>query len=178
MSDNDALQRFVLAELAWDPSIAASHIGAAVTNGLVTLSGHVDSFLHKNAAEDAARRLKGVIKELVSQRAYDTALGNNDIAKAAVGQPVRDTVVPRYTVRVKVEHGRLIRPAPSDVRHLASVMGLSGPALIRPAVNTRDIFDNTMAASYRSCFFNPRTATVMSERDRVRLSGIEDSPNE
>src|SRR5690348_16372802 len=58
-SDVD-LQREVLAELNWDPSVNANKIGVSVKNGVVTLTGHVDSYVEKYAAERAAKRVHGV----------------------------------------------------------------------------------------------------------------------
>ena len=54
------MQQAVLAELSWDPSITAGHIGVTAANGVVTLSGHVGTFAEKRAAEAAAGRVCGV----------------------------------------------------------------------------------------------------------------------
>jgi len=54
------LQESVMAELGWEPSIDAAHIGVAANAGVVTLTGHVQSFPQKVAAERAAARVKGV----------------------------------------------------------------------------------------------------------------------
>ena len=59
MSDVE-LQRDVLDELRWEPSVNTAHIGVAVKNGIVTLTGHVSSFAEKYAAEKAAKRVHGV----------------------------------------------------------------------------------------------------------------------
>ena len=45
MSRDGQLQKSVLAELAWEPSITAAHIGVTADDGVVTLSGLVDSFV-------------------------------------------------------------------------------------------------------------------------------------
>ena len=60
MSHDDQLQKAVLAELNWEPSILAAHIGVAAENGTVTLTGHVESYGQKHAAEVATGRVKGV----------------------------------------------------------------------------------------------------------------------
>ena len=52
MSHDDKLQKAVLAELKWEPSITAAHIGVTAENGTVTLTGHVQSYGQKHAAED------------------------------------------------------------------------------------------------------------------------------
>ena len=59
MTDSE-LQRDVLAELKWEPSVNAAHIGVAVKDGIVTLSGHVSSYPEMYAAERAAKRVYGV----------------------------------------------------------------------------------------------------------------------
>jgi len=45
------IQRDVLEELKWEPSVNAAHIGVSVKEGIVTLSGHVSSFAEKYEAE-------------------------------------------------------------------------------------------------------------------------------
>src|SRR6187401_3488930 len=50
----------VAQELAWDASVDATAIGVAVLNGAVTLTGFIDSYAGKLAAERAAKRVRGV----------------------------------------------------------------------------------------------------------------------
>jgi len=56
MSSDRQLQEAVLAEFLWEPSITAAHIGVAANAGVVTLTGHVQTYVEKNAAEEAAWR--------------------------------------------------------------------------------------------------------------------------
>ena len=58
--DDLSLRDHVLSELEFEPSVNASHIGVAVDDGVVTLSGHVGSYAEKLAAEKIVQRLKGV----------------------------------------------------------------------------------------------------------------------
>ena len=60
MSEDGRLQKAVLTELGWEPSVTAAHIGVTANEGVVTLTGHVGSLAEKHAAELAARRVKGV----------------------------------------------------------------------------------------------------------------------
>ena len=53
------LQRDVLDELEFEPSVKAAHIGVTANKGVVTLTGFVTSYAEKLAAERAARRVKG-----------------------------------------------------------------------------------------------------------------------
>jgi hypothetical protein len=57
---NSALQRDVLDELAWEPSVDAGEIGVSVENGVVILNGTVKSLCEKWTAERAAQRVDGV----------------------------------------------------------------------------------------------------------------------
>jgi hypothetical protein len=47
-------------ELAWDSEIDATAIGVAARDGAVTLTGFIDSYAGKLAAERAAKRVRGV----------------------------------------------------------------------------------------------------------------------
>ena len=55
MPKDRELQRAVLAELGWDPSVTASRLGVGANDGVVTLTGKVESYAQKHAAELAAR---------------------------------------------------------------------------------------------------------------------------
>ena len=59
MSVDSQLQQAVLTELRWEPSVTAAHIGVMANDGVVTLTGHVETFGEKHAAETAAWRVKG-----------------------------------------------------------------------------------------------------------------------
>jgi len=61
MKTDAELQQGVMNELKWEPTIKAAEIGVAVKDGVVTLSGYVDSYVKKWAAEEAVRYLMGVV---------------------------------------------------------------------------------------------------------------------
>ena len=56
---DNQLQETVLAELRWEPSLSAAHIGVAANAGVITLTGQVESYAEKHAAETAAWPRKG-----------------------------------------------------------------------------------------------------------------------
>ena len=56
---DEQIQREVLAELKWDSRLQPNEIGVAVKDGVVTLTGTVDSYIKKWAAESAAQRVRG-----------------------------------------------------------------------------------------------------------------------
>jgi hypothetical protein len=55
------IQADVLAELKWEPRVSPNEIGVSVKDGVVTLTGWVDSYTKRWAAEDAAHRVQRVL---------------------------------------------------------------------------------------------------------------------
>lgn len=97
------LKSAILAELSWVPSVSSTHIGVAVSEGAVTLSGEVDSFPEQLLAEKAVARAHGVraIAEEMTVRSDRGAANDTDIAREA-GEAVHRAVDVPETVRVAV----------------------------------------------------------------------------
>src|SRR5271154_319966 len=108
MSKDNQLQQAVIAELGWEPSVEAAHIGVSAHDGVVTLNGHVDNFSQKLAAEKAAARVKGVkavAEEIVVKLPFDIERDDEDIAAAAIERLAWDSSIPRDAIKVRVEKG-------------------------------------------------------------------------
>src|SRR5262245_37157774 len=61
LSDIDVRVRdAVVRQLDWDPEVDASAVGVAAKDGTVTLTGFIDNYRGKLAAERAAKRVRGV----------------------------------------------------------------------------------------------------------------------
>ena len=185
MSQDTHLQLSVLAELEWEPSVTAAHIGVTANAGVITLTGHVESYAQKHAAEAAARRVKGVLavaEELEVQLPFERKRGDDEIAAAIVDRLAWDVSVPRDAVQVIVKEGWVTltgkvdwnyerKAAEQDVRRLHGVVGISNQVSIKPQVNTSLIGDNIMHALHRSWFFDPNPVTVTAEGGKIRLTG-------
>jgi osmotically-inducible protein OsmY len=186
MTKDSDLQRAVQAELGWDPGITAAHIGVTAADGVITLSGHVDSFAQKHAAEAAAHRVKGVnaVAEALEVRLpFEHRKGDDDIAAAASNRLAWDVTVPTKAVVVTVENGfvRLTgevgwhyqkEAAEHDVRHLVGVVGVANNITIKPPhVNTAKISDDITHALHRSWFADPETVFVDADGGNIRLTG-------
>jgi osmotically-inducible protein OsmY len=171
MSHDETLQKAVLAQLHWEPSVNAGHIGVTADDGIVTLTGHVETFAEKHAAEAATRLVKGVkglAEEIEVHLAFDFQRDDDVIAAAAVDRLAWDVSVPRDSVKVSVEkawvtltgevlwHFQKVA-AEQNIRHLFGVVGLSNQILIKPRVDVSNISDNIMHAMHRSWFFDPKT---------------------
>jgi osmotically-inducible protein OsmY len=102
------LQQSIMDELEYHPEIEASHIGVAVEDGIVTLTGHVKNYSEKLAIERAVRSLKGVraIAEEIEIRLPGLLGTTDDMIAARVANIISwNAIVPERTVSIKVQAG-------------------------------------------------------------------------
>ncbi len=60
MKTNETLQKDVQDAINWKPLLNAAEIGVTANDGVVTLTGTVDSYAKKSEAEAAAKNVEGV----------------------------------------------------------------------------------------------------------------------
>jgi len=192
MSTDIQLKQAVLAELTWEPRVNAAHIGVMAKAGVITLSGHVENFEEKYAAEKAVRRVRGVkaiAEEIDVQLPFERQRGDDAIAEAAIDRLAWDISIPRDAIMGKVEKGWITltgevdwhyqkEAAEQDIRRLSGVIGVSNQTTIKPRVNTKNISDDIVHALHRSWFFDPQTIKVTADGGKVRLSGTANSWHE
>lgn len=180
-----ALKQDVLDELQWEPQVDHAHIGVAVTDGIVTLSGHVSSFAHKLAAEKAVRRVEGVrgiAEEIEVRLPSDPKTADPEIAKRIVDMLDWSVTVPRGAINVRVEDGWVTltgdvdyhfnREAASTIAsRISGVKGVSNLIEVRKSVDADAIRERIVAALRRSADLDASTITVVTEGDTVKLSG-------
>jgi osmotically-inducible protein OsmY len=185
MYNDSQLQQAVIAELHWEPSVTAAHIGVTANAGIVSLSGHVESFMQKQAAETAARRVKGVkavAEEIEVRLPFHVKRGDDEIASAAINRLAWDGSLAPDAVKVKVEQGWVTltgevtwhfqqEAAGLDVRNLLGVVGVSNLTTIKPRVDTGAITDDITHALHRSWLFDPKTIKVSALGGNIKLSG-------
>src|SRR6266576_6683925 len=105
---DEQIQKDVLAELKWDARVQPNEVGVAVKNGVVTLTGWVDSFTKKWAAEEAAERVRGVVavaNDIEVRLPTSAERTDADIAAAAVRALEWDAFVPIERLEVTVAKG-------------------------------------------------------------------------
>ena len=189
--DDYQLQQDVLAELKWQPAVAAAHIGVTAKAGVVTLSGHVDNFWSKWQAESAARRVNGVqavAEEIEVQLPFEHRRSDDEIAAAIVNRLGWNVSLPKDAIQVKVEKGFVTLSgeldwhyqkdiAENEVRHMAGVTGVANSITLNQLVNTLDISDGIKTALKRSWYTRPDSITVRADGGRVTLSGVVHSPH-
>jgi len=187
MISDEQLQQYVMHELKWDPSVKAA-IRVDVKDGLVRLSGYVDSYSKKWAADLAAARVFGVkaVESEEIQVMLPSFLQRPDanIAQAASNALEWHVSVPHDRVRVLVQNGSVTlrgevdwwyqkNAAESAVRHLMGVVSVSNGITIKPESTLRDadVRENIESAFQRNAVLDARRITVEIRGSKVILRG-------
>lgn len=185
MKTDSRIKQDVQDELAWEPSIDENKIGVTVDEGVVTLSGEVDSFAKKIAAEKAAKRVSGVkavAEDIVVKYPSSLEKSDTEIAKAAVEALEWHSSVPDNAVMVKVENGWVYLSgnvawayqkysASNAVKDLKGVKGVSNSISLKQEVKPVLVKDTIEDAFERSARINAKGITVTTEGNTVTLRG-------
>ncbi|MEO7998724.1 MAG: BON domain-containing protein [Gemmatimonadaceae bacterium] len=184
MNTDMEVKKSVLAELAWEPRIAAAHIGVAAHDGVVTLTGHIESYSQKCAAENAALRVKGVkavAQEMEVRLPTSVQRGDEEIAAAALTQLKWNSIVPKDAIKISVQHGWLTltgtvdwhfeaQEAAEAVATLWGVVGVTNKVSVKTRVNTTDLSEDIKKALHRSSL-EPKNVEVSANGGMITLTG-------
>jgi osmotically-inducible protein OsmY len=179
------IRKNVEAELSFEPSINASEIGVAVKDGIVTLTGRVDSYWEKIAAEEAATRVAGVkavANELEIRLPFSSERTDEDIARAAVNRLEWTITVPKDRIKVKVSKGWVTlegevewqfqkNAAEEAVRNLVGIKGVINHIVVKERPSTAEVKAKIEEALKRSAEVDASHITVETEGDKVILKG-------
>jgi osmotically-inducible protein OsmY len=185
MKTDAELKRDVNAELAWDPAINASAIGVAVKDGVVTLSGHLDTYAEKVAVERALRRVVGVkaiALELDIRLSPTHRRSDTDIANTIESTLRWNGVVPTNKVRVIVDKGWVTlqgevdwdfqrRSVEKAIRPLIGVVGINNEIAIKASVAPADVARRIREALTRQTEREVDHLDVRTEGGTVTLRG-------
>ena len=188
MKTDTQIQQDVMAELSWEPSVGAAHIGVEVSEGIVTLAGHVSNYTEKLSAERAAQRVHGVKALVVEMDVTLSGTGkrnDSDIAQSA-NNVLRWSYLPTDRVKVKVEQGRIDlsgevewdyqrNAAAEAVRHLQGVTGVNNQITLKPAASASVVKADIEAALKRRAQRHSEAICVEVEGSNVTLTGIVNS---
>lgn len=181
---DEEIQRDVLSELKWDARIQPNEIGVSVKDGIVTLTGWVDSYLKKWTAEDVAHRVNGV-KAVANDLEIKLATERTDadIAAAAIRAIEWDAFVPSDKVQVTVSKGWITlrgevewqyqkEDAERVVRRLAGVKGVTNLITVKPRTTASDLKRKIEDALVRNAEIDADRITVEVQGSKAILKGI------
>lgn len=185
MKSDDQIQKDVMDQLKWEPFLKASEVGVAVRNGIVTLSGQVDSYYKKLSAEAAAKKVSGV-----KAIAEDIQIGvsplyartDTEIAEAILNALKWHTAVQDEKVKIRVENGHVTLQGEVDwdfqrtnvrkaIESLAGVKSITSLITVKPKVTSAGIQQKIESAFQRAASINSRKIKVDVVGSKVILSG-------
>gem|GEM_PF-64684 len=178
MKTNEQLQRDVMDALRWEPLLNASDIGVTARDGVITLTGYVDSYPKKLAAERVAKNVAGVkavAEEIDVHLQTSNQKTDTEIAEEAVHALRWCSNVPDDRIQVSVENGWVKLEGEveweyqkSEARHeledLIGVRGISNFIMVKPRVKPADVKDKIRRAFERS-------ATVDANKIAIDVNG-------
>ena len=175
------IQTDVLAELRWDLSVSAKDIGVAVKDGIVTLTGTVDSYLNKWKAEEAAHRVSGVtaVANDISVRTLGERT-DSDIAAAAVHALKWNASIPAEKIHVTVDNGWVTlkgevewqyqkQEAERAVRGLWGVKGVSNLVTVKPLAGQVQVASTQTGDIVRAIGERPSPMPSLNLRPRLAM---------
>lgn len=179
------IQADVIAELKWEPRVQAPEIGVSVKDGVVTLTGWVDSYTRRWAAEEAAHRVRGV-KAVANDIEVRLGIGGErtdlEIAAAAVRALEWDALLVPEKIDVTVSKGYVTlkgtvdweykkREAERVVRNLPGVKSIANLIEVKPKIQPSDIRKEVQQALVRSAQTDAQRITVDVDGSKVTLRG-------
>ena len=183
LTDRDLRTRnFVMQQLEWDPAVDASAIGVAARDGAVTLTGYVNSYPEKLAAERAAKRVHGV-RAVANDVEVRLTVGRSDAdiaADVAMGLRIHASIP--SAVQAVLHHGRVTLTgtvswlyqkmlAEKSAAHIAGVRQVINRIRVLPRAGERDVQRRIIKALHRAADIDAHLIAVHVSDGVVRLTG-------
>ena len=179
------IQQDVMEEIKWEPLLKVSEIGVAVRNGVVTLSGLVDTYTKKRLAELAAERVHGVraIAEDIEVKIPGTGKKRDpEIAETALNLLKVDSSIFEENIKVKVENGFLTlegeveweflkSAAEKAVENLVGVRGICNLIKINSKIDPIEIKKKITTAFHRNATIDTENIKIETLNHKVILTG-------
>lgn len=189
MKSNEELQKDVQDEINWSPFLNAAEIGVTAKDGVITLTGVVDSYSKKLAASDAAKRITGVkaVAEEIEVKYKDYGKRNDtEIAASVVNALKANSDVPDTKIKAEVENGWVTltgelewnvqkEAAKDSVELLTGVTGVSNNIIIKSALSCSVEKHAVENALLRNAFINDDGINVYADGHDVTLKGSVES---
>jgi osmotically-inducible protein OsmY len=185
MKTDSQLQKDVIAQLNWEPILHASEIGVSVKDGVATLTGIVDTFTKKIAAEKAAKKVSG-IKAI----AVDIQVGlspvfkktDTEIAEIVLNALKLHTAVQEDKIKIKVEDGLVTlegkveweyqrKTAQEAIENLPGVRDVNNLIIVSPTVLAADLRKKINEAFHRSATIDAEKVQIDAIGSKVVLRG-------
>jgi osmotically-inducible protein OsmY len=183
LTDTDVRVRdAVTRQLDWDPEVDASAVGVAARNGVVSLSGYIDSYAGKLAAERAAKRVRGVravandIEVRLTLERTDSDIASDVARGLELHGTIPDTVqavVHSGQVTLTGAVDRLFQKHAADriARRIKGVRGVQNYITVSPRAVVKDVRHRIVEALHRQADVDARHIAVTVSGDTAVLTG-------
>jgi len=185
MRTDAQIKQDVLDELAWQPNIDETQIGVIVEDGVVTLTGFVNDFPKKVAAEKAAKNVAGVTavaEDIEVKYGDEYKKTDKEIAKAAVNAIEWNASVPKEKVMVQIDNGYIFltgklrweyqkNAAKRTVQNLLGVKGVINNIEIEHSAEPKEVKDQIKKAYERSADLDANKINITVDGHTVKLTG-------
>lgn len=185
MKTDSEIKNDVLSELLWDPLVSETKVGVTVNEGVVTLTGHLDTYAEKVAAKRAAERVSGVKAIAVEIDVIPAGIhqrSDTEIALAVEHALSWNTSVPQDRVKVTVEKGWVTLTGDLDwnfqrravermVRPLKGVVGITDNIQLKTLPIPLKLQERIQEALTRQAMREARRIEVSVEGSEVTLRG-------
>ena len=179
---DEMVRNAVLHQLDFEPEFNAAGIGVAVEDGVVTLTGHAESYAAKLAAERAAQRVYGVRAVANDiQVKLDDERNDTDVAHDCL-TALRNRITVPPQVKLTVRYGHVVlegavewmyqRIAAEDaIKMIRGVKGVSNQIRIQSHASPAEVREKIEAALKRHAELDARRIQVDMSGGRVILTG-------
>lgn len=185
MKSDAQIQKDVMEHLKWEPYLDATEIGVSVKNGVVTLSGMVDSYSKKMAAERAAKWVKGVkaiAEDIQIGVSPATQKTDTEIAEAVLNALKWNSAVQEEKVKIKVENGIVKLEGEVEweyqrsnaklaIENLRGVKSVFNMIKVNPHSTSKDIHQRITSAFHRHATMDANHLTTEVIGSKVYLYG-------
>lgn len=192
MKTDAQIKADVVAEMKWDAEIDETKIGVAITNGAVTLSGHIPTFRQKMEAATAAKRVAGVLAivnniDVMLDREFSTT--DEGLAERIANVLKWNVSIPGKEIKAIVKNGIVSLSGQVDwqyqrsnilrnIEHVGGVVNVVDHITLKPAASATDVQKKIKDALIRHADVEASKVTISVSNGIVTLSGTVESMEE
>lgn len=185
MKTDAEIQKDVMNELRWEPLLNAAEIGVAVKEGVVTLSGTVDSYSKKMEAEKATKRVSGVkaVAEDIEVKLFSSTVKNDtEIARMIADSLEWHSSIREEKIKIKVENAWVTMEGEVEweyqreavknaIKNLSGIKGISNLITVKPSITSKDVKLKIASAFHRNATLDSQKIGIEIQGNKAILTG-------
>ncbi len=189
MKTDSQIKQDVLEELKWDPEIDHTKIGITVSDGAVTLTGHVANYAQKLAAKQAAKGVNGVqavVDKIDVRLESQYRTSDEGLAERIAHVLTWNVSIPGKSIKAEVKNGVVTLTGElewqyqranvrQNIEHISGVINVIDLMTVKPTASSSDVQQRITDALKRHADIEASNISVMASDGTVTLSGTVDS---